>query len=316
MATSGSQLTYSVVGPGAVGLVLAGALAAAGVAVQVVVRSQDRASQLNGEPVTLVRNGRTTVVPIPFVTTAHAAPSDVVIFATKAQDLAAAAAGLGEGFSRALWLSIQNGLGHDETLRAIHGPKRCAYGVTLLPADKLGSHHVSTHGDATTWIGPCEGGEISVVQRVAEDLCDAGISTEAVIDVRPFVWRKAAFNMALNGICGLCDASPALVKNTPDAIEQAYALADEVVAVAQAKGITIQSKQVHDMVDFACNEHRYHKPSMLQDLEAQRHTEIDALNGYLVDAAQAHSIEAPLNRMIAALVRAKQAAPAFWRSQV
>ncbi len=69
------------------------------------------------------------------------------------------------------------------------------------------------------------------------------------------------------------------------------------------------------MIDFACSEHRFHQPSMLQDIRASRHTEIDALNGYIMRTAEQIGIDVPLNRMIYGLVLARQNAPAFWASQ-
>ena len=119
----------------------------------------------------------------------------------------------------------------------------------------------------------------------------------------------------MNGISALADASPGLIGDTPALHEQAHALADEALQLSARLNIALDGDKVHQMIDFACSEHRFHQPSMLQDIRASRHTEIDALNGYIMRTAEQIGIDVPLNRMIYGLVLARQNAPAFWASQ-
>ena len=74
--------------------------------------------------------------------------------------------------------------------------------------------------------------------------------------------------------------------------------------VADAQGITLDMSP-EELFDFAARkEIAYdHKPSMLQDVEAGRQTEIDFLNGAIVDFGERHGVDAPLNRALTALVK-------------
>ena len=74
--------------------------------------------------------------------------------------------------------------------------------------------------------------------------------------------------------------------------------------VADAQGITLDMSP-EELFDFAARKQiAYdHKPSMLQDVEAGRQTEIDFLNGAIVDFGERHGVDAPLNRALTALVK-------------
>ena len=95
-------------------------------------------------------------------------------------------------------------------------------------------------------------------------------------------------------------------------MSQAHALADEAIAVAHAEGALVDAKALHNMIDFAAREHRFHQPSMLQDIRAGRETEIDSLNGYIVEAALRHSLSVPRNELVYGLILARQSANSFW----
>ena len=108
------------------------------------------------------------------------------------------------------------------------------------------------------------------------------------------------------GLCvGVADCLPVgLVKRDGSA-----------VAVAHAQGVQVDAEALHKMIDFAAREHRFHQPSMLQDVRADRETEIESLNGFIVNAARRLGIAVPRNELIYGLVLARQAASAFWKQQ-
>jgi 2-dehydropantoate 2-reductase len=78
-------------------------------------------------------------------------------------------------------------------------------------------------------------------------------------------------------------------------------------AVADAQGIVLDQSP-EELFDFAARkEIAYdHKPSMLQDVEAGRATEIDFLNGAIADFGERHGVQAPLNRALTALVKGRE----------
>jgi 2-dehydropantoate 2-reductase len=78
---------------------------------------------------------------------------------------------------------------------------------------------------------------------------------------------------------------------------------EEVLAVARAKGIPVNGDAVDASVEMALRDHREHKPSMLQDLLAGRRTEIDAINGAVVQQAAQLDIRVPMTETLWRLVK-------------
>lgn len=114
---------------------------------------------------------------------------------------------------------------------------------------------IASSGAAQTWLYHASGQTTNIADRVGADFNQAGITTSVTPDVQHFIWQKACFNVAMNALCALTSGSPGLLD-------------------AHADG-----DKVHELIDFACANHTWHKPSMVQDLDHEGMTEIDALNG-------------------------------------
>jgi 2-dehydropantoate 2-reductase len=78
---------------------------------------------------------------------------------------------------------------------------------------------------------------------------------------------------------------------------------------------TVDTDALHNLINFACDEHRFHQPSMLQDVRAGRLTEIDSLNGFVVEHAMRLGVSVPKNELINALILGRQSSPKFWTVQ-
>ena len=117
--------------------------------------------------------------------------------------------------------------------------------------------------------------------------------------------------MGMNALCGQVEDSPSLFQQFPDGRQLAHEIAEEAITIAQFEGASVNPEKVYDLIDYACADHTHHRPSMLQDLQAQRLTEIQSLKGYLVTAARKHGKEVPLTHLIARLIRLQERAPEF-----
>ncbi|MGV8950544.1 MAG: ketopantoate reductase family protein, partial [Cypionkella sp.] len=70
--------------------------------------------------------------------------------------------------------------------------------------------------------------------------------------------------------------------------------------------VATDAASVAKQISFALGAHGAHKPSMLQDIEAGRRTEVSSLNGYVATRGAELAVEVPLNTLLAALVRMKE----------
>jgi 2-dehydropantoate 2-reductase len=198
--------------------------------------------------------------------------------------------------------SVQNGVGNEEVI-AEHVP-RVIRGTTF-PAGHVvepGVVNMDTGGD--TWLGPFEPKPASMdeVTRLAQAITAGGMNTKALEDARGAQWTKLIFNAATNPIGALTGLTHGRVCELPGTRKLVSDLVAEGVAVAQSLGITLDSDP-DELVDHAAKVAYEHRASMLQDVLAQRATEVDAMNGGIVTFGAQQGIPTPLNEAIAALIK-------------
>ncbi|MFL5946079.1 MAG: ketopantoate reductase family protein [Gaiellaceae bacterium] len=234
---------------------------------------------------------------------------DLGIVATKATGVEDAAEALAGRFPGATVMTVQNGLGAEEIVRA-HGDWPLVSGVTFMSGTKHSDTHVEYILDTPTWIGPYGETPFAHVQEIAQLLVDAGLKAEALPDLRPAQWSKLIFNATVNGVAALTglphDAHFAAEDELGDLGHLVHELVDEGKRVAAAAGVELHDDP-WEMNVLATKRGSAHYPSMLEDVEARRPTEVELINGALVREAQQHGVEAPLQTAVYRLVKAREA---------
>jgi 2-dehydropantoate 2-reductase len=203
-------------------------------------------------------------------------------------------------------VTLQNGLGAGERVAQVVPNEQVLFGVTNWPADLKGSGHVSSHGEGEVRLWSLDDQRGPRLEAVDHMLSKAGLNSQIDPTVLQAVWAKVAFNAAMNSIAAVTGFTVGEMADDPDVHALALAVAREVVSVAHARGAPVAEARVIDMVEHAFAEHRSHKPSMLQDILAGRSTEIDSINGAVVEEAAKAGVTAPVVQTLLRLVRAKQ----------
>jgi len=234
---------------------------------------------------------------------------DLAIVATKATGVEDAAEALAGGSTGATVMTVQNGLGAEEIVRA-HGDWPLVSGVTFMSGTKHSDTHVEYILDTPTWIGPYGETPFARVQEIAKLLVDAGLKAEALPDLRPAQWSKLIFNATVNGVAALTglphDEHFAAEGELGDLGHLVHELVDEGKRVAAAAGVELHDDP-WEMNVLATKRGSAHYPSMLEDVDARRPTEVELINGALVREAQRHGVEAPLQTAVYRLVKAREA---------
>lgn len=309
-----------ILGAGAVGCVFGGMLAHAGRTVQLVTRSPDLGEAVARAGLTLsLKQGDITVHPVA-CQPAAARPAAVILILTKVFDTAAAIEALRGLIDRqSVLVTLQNGLGNAELLARLCPDNLILQGMTMLPATSLQPGRVRAQGTNESWLGPVPGQDrsraMAVARQLAADIEPAGGQMHLLEDPRPAIWQKACFNIAMNAVGALIDGGPGLIPDTDGLQEIVFGLMDEAILVAGHEGVEIDRDQVQALITKSTTHHRMHIPSMLQDIRAGRRTEIGALNGAVLEMARRHKLAVPLNQMVDALVRAREAAPLWWQQE-
>jgi 2-dehydropantoate 2-reductase len=313
--SAAESFDYCILGGGAVGSVFAGRLAKAGYSVQLLTRSSAHPEAIQKNGLMLDIDHVRHCIKFHATTVDLVQPAKVVMVFTKAYQTATALESVLEKIGSATFVSLQNGLGNGDVLADFVPPQRIVHGVTMVPADAVEPGVVSTTSTTNSWLGPYHPDASSQVKKISEDLVYAGFEVSLEDDIEIRIWQKACFNVAMNGLCGLTHGSPGLLETHPDGKHLAHELANEGISIARAEGVAVDEEAIHNLINFACATHTYHKPSMLQDLEAGRQTEIESLNGYIHECGKRHGIKTPLSDMILRLVRLLQDSPNFWSKQ-
>jgi 2-dehydropantoate 2-reductase len=227
------------------------------------------------------------------------------IVATKSMHTSAAIAATANAFEQGAVCSVQNGAGNEELI-AEH-VREVIRGTTFPAGHILEPGHVGWDVKGDTDIGPFEPSPAAMdkVEALADACTRAGMPTHALADARGAQWRKLIFNAASNPIAALTGRTHGQVAEPPTR-ELALAVMAEGRAVSGAQGIVLD-RSPEELFDHAARKDvaYAHRPSMLQDVEAGRETEIDFLNGAIVAFGERYGVDAPLNRALTQLIKAR-----------
>lgn len=228
----------------------------------------------------------------------------LVIIATKAYDTAAAMRRLSAFARSSVFLTLQNGLDNPDAIartasRVIAGTT--AHGVTLI-----GPGEIRHAGVGDTTIGPWKGVSADEVVRVRDVFEEAGVRTRISEDIRRELWSKLIVNASINPLAALAGVTNGRLVQDKGLSGVLDAVTRETAAVARAVGIRIDAEEMVRRTRLVARRTAANRSSMLQDLDRHRRTEIEAISGAVLRAAERTGVAAPLNAALRALVAARE----------
>lgn len=139
-------------------------------------------------------------------------------------------------------------------------------------------------------------------EAIAAALTRGGLATERTDQIASMVWRKSIMNACMNPVCAATGLTMAQAMRDPIISQIVELLIKEGVRVARANEIPLGSEYYPYAVGYM-KKAGDHKPSMLADIEAKRRTEVDFINGKIVEYGERAGVDTPYNRMIRAIVK-------------
>ncbi|WP_404457616.1 ketopantoate reductase family protein [Oceanobacillus kapialis] len=226
--------------------------------------------------------------------------------------------------NKSVVLSLQNGV-PEEQLVTILGEQRVIGGSVEFGATfkEPGISELTTTKEAfqsnAFQIGELDGSITDRIQQIKEilDLVGGTFVTDNLIGTK---WSKLLVNVALSGMSTALGCSFGEVTNNEVGVHSAVSLADETIRVGEAAGVTFAPLSGFDLKILKLNEDKSNFPtaigfarkafapqallraSMLQDLEKQRKTEIDYINGFVAAKGKELGVATPYNDLVVALV--------------
>jgi len=298
-------MRIAVIGAGSMGGVFGGRLTAAGNDVWLVDVWQAHVDAMNRDGLRLEAPDGSRVIPVRATSdVAKVGVADLVIVFVKSYDTPAAARSalplVGEN---TVLLTMQNGLGNRDAIAAVVGEERVVSGVSYVGAALAGPGHVRQTSSNVSLLGEMDAGPTPRVQRIAGLLEEAGFPVRLTDNLRGEIWGKLLVNCVGNASCALTGLTGLGLIQFPSGREWVRLVAEETAAVAQALGIRLPYPDATEKMFQNCEVAGPAKPSMLQDVEHGRWTEIDYINGAVVREGGRAGVPTPYNRALTLLVR-------------
>ena len=198
--------------------------------------------------------------------------------------------------------SVQNGVGNEEIIAEhVHQVIR---GTTFPAGHPIAPGHIGYDIKGDTWIGPFEptNTPMSKVEELAGLITRSGMNTIALPDARGAQWTKLIFNASTNPVGALTLLHHGAATRYAPTAQLFNDLISEGEAVARNLGIQLHGDP-RQLVQKGANAPGKHRASMLQDVMAKRPTEVDFMNGAIVQWGDKVGVPTPLNKALWELVK-------------
>lgn len=228
--------------------------------------------------------------------------ADLVLFAVKSTDTEVAGEQIRPHLAPgALVLCLQNGVDNAERLRAVLPGHEVAAAVVYVATEMAGPGHLRHHGRGELVIEPS-----THSVRVARALLAAAVPTEISDNVRGALWAKLVLNCAYNALSAVGRIVYGELVQRPGVTDLMRDVVAECQAVAAADGVTLPG-DVALAVRRIAETMPTQYSSTAQDLMRGKPSEIDHLNGYVVQRGQALGVPTPANRALWVVVKLAEA---------
>lgn len=294
----------AIVGAGAMGSLFGGLLALKGEEVWLVDIWKDHIDTIRSKGLILEEKGKAQPIPIHATTeVVSVGKADLVLIFVKTYhtEKAVSDARVLQKEST-VFLTLQNGLGNEETICKQIDRKKVLLGVTSHGATLLGPGCIRHAGWGKTYLGELDGKMTDRLHQIAQIFHNAGIETEVSSKIHNLVWEKLFINVGLNALAAIIGLKNGQLLDYPETLRLMEALVSEAIEVAKRKGVRIEGNPL-DRVKTVIEATRENRCSMGQDLDYKRRTEIDAINGAIVREAERMGIAVPYNQMITDLIK-------------
>ncbi len=208
-------------------------------------------------------------------------------------------------------ISLQNGLGNLEIIETLAGPENTIGGRVISGVEYLNPGHIRVTVSAANPVLGSINNHLTHEAKTAADLFSAaGIKTDLTDNIHTYIWEKVLYNCALNALSTILDINYGKLLSSLKTTDLILNIISEIYAVILKENIEVNFKTPEDY-----NAHLFkeliprtfeHHPSMLQDINNHKRTEIDALNGAIVRLSEKYCLYAPYNQTITGIIKSKE----------
>lgn len=232
-------------------------------------------------------------------------PSDLIIVAVKHHHLPEAIQDMKNRIGdHTVVLSVMNGIESEEQIGAVYGMDKVLYAVAVgIDALRRGNNTTYTT-QGKIYFGEAENLVLTDRVKQVQSLFDqAGIAYETPEDMIRIVWWKFMINVGTNQTSAVLRAPFSVLQTSKDARELMASAMREVMEVAKEKRVHLFEEDVENWYSVLSGLSPQGRPSMLQDIEAERKTEVEMFAGKMIQLGKELGIPVPVNETFFRIIK-------------
>jgi 2-dehydropantoate 2-reductase len=228
------------------------------------------------------------------------APADLLIFAVKST-------GLNEAINEAqnhvgpdtIILSLLNGIRSEEIIGRAFGPQKVLLCVAQgMDAVKVSNRLVYSQTGLICFGAEDDGSKLDKVKSVEQFFIKTGIPHEVVADMRKRQWGKLMLNVGLNQTAAVYGCNYGGTQIPGEARDTMISAMREVLALSEKEHVRLTEADIDYWLGVLSGLNPEGKPSMQQDVEAKRFSEVELFAGTILRLAEKHNLPCPTNEML------------------
>ncbi len=204
-------------------------------------------------------------------------------------------------------MTLQNGAGNDRKIAKYVAKKNIVIGTSKHNSVNMGGGKIRHSGTGETTIGSNSDSR-KTLETIENLLKESGFKAEITDDIQRIIWSKLFVNLSINTFTAITRSPIGSMIDNKYAWDFAEKMICEAVDVAEADGTHFSYMEVLNMVHHVCEDAGKGYSSMSQDVMNCRRTEIDAINGAIVEQAKMYNVPVPYNSLIVDLIHAIEGA--------
>lgn len=304
-------MKVAVLGAGAMGCMIGSFFSRTGHQTLLVDHYKEHMDKIQKDGLQMKFNGKELVIPMQTASeNVKYEPVDLVIILVKAMATGSVLEENGALIGEHTFVcTLQNGLGNERAILPFVSEERIIKGSLRLASRLIEPgviESTSMRGVTNVVLGLLRENEAAekMIGEMIKVFTEVGLEAVHQKDINTYIWKKAVNNICVNAVCGITGLHVREYLTGPGGRELLEHCLDEVIAVAEKEGASLQRDDVLiNLYENTLPKIGDHIPSTAQDIMRKRPTEIDFLNGYISRQGQKYGIATPVNDTITAIVK-------------
>jgi len=299
-------LKIVVVGSGAIGCLFGGLLAKSGHDVWMIDKDKEVVEKIKKEGICIVTNGEELQ---PIQTKSISNPGEIkscdfILLCVKCFDTEEAVKGISHIIKgETTLLTLQTGIGNIKIASSIIPETNILGGVTYSGTTVLSPGRIRYVSPGDTYIGEINGKETERVRHLIEAFKKSGIETMISDNIIGHIWSKAIIYAGINPLTAILHIKNGQLLDKIESINLLREIIKEGIEIAERSGRRLIYDDPYDSLFYFCKNTSENLSPMLQDILNKKKTEIDALNGAIVEKGRKIGMHTPVNRAIRDIIK-------------